>query len=118
MAHSLALGRGILSVARTFYRLDDALDFPLTQRSSQGKWKIWNRISHGHENSTLLLRIFPMGRNKAALRALFGTPIAHVSNGSWGKGNGIRDTGYGKRGKGYWLSKTVKGNRGSEIDAE
>ena len=51
-----------------------------------------------------------MGRNNAALRALFGTPVAHVSNGSQVTGNGTRETGYG-------LSKTVNGKRGSDIDA-
>jgi len=64
---------------------------------SRGKRKVWKTVSHGQENATIFLRIFPMGRKIAACRALFGTTVAHMSNGVGGNGVRIRDTGYGAR---------------------
>jgi len=51
MAHSVAPGQRhfvrILSDARTFCRPNTARDYPLDQKISRGKWKIWDRISRG-----------------------------------------------------------------------
>ena len=62
---------------------------------SRGKRKVWKTVSHGQENATIFLRIFPVGRKIAACRQLFGTLVAHISDEA--TGNWIRDTGYGAR---------------------